>query len=376
MTARTTLPLGTQARLAGGDLRAQPWRTLLAVLVLTPLAASWFLLATVARSLAGLGTVGEERNLVITEPDVFDLANVHLDRDDLATAVTAAGADAESVSPLVLRLVEMDERVLQLRAADTATWSPVHGVTLVDGRLPDAAADEMAVTAAVQAATGWQVGDRQRVFGTEMAITAVLRGSGSKVASLWLPLERAERLFERPGEFQFAVVRLRAEADGDAVRARLRAAFPTLLVLDESAIQAEASRGVRSLGDLAALFSAVGVLGLAIGAANTTALTLAERRRSVGLLRMMGFTPAAVRGLLVVRALFLTLAALALGYLVALAAIQARPSFVLRTFTVALALEWWVVVAGVVLSMASAWVGAVLAARRVLRARPAQLVVT
>ena len=376
MTARTTLPLGTQARLAGGDLRAQPWRTMLAVLVLTPLAASWFLLATVARSLAGLGTVGEERNLVITEPDVFDLANVHLDRDDLATAVTAAGADAESVSPLVLRLVEMDERVLQLRAADTATWSPVHGVTLVDGRLPDAAADEMAVTAAVQAATGWQVGDRQRVFGTEMAITAVLRGSGSKVASLWLPLERAERLFERPGEFQFAVVRLRAEADGDAVRARLRAAFPTLLVLDESAIQAEASRGVRSLGDLAALFSAVGVLGLAIGAANTTALTLAERRRSVGLLRMMGFTPAAVRGLLVVRALFLTLAALALGYLVALAAIQARPSFVLRTFTVALALEWWVVVAGVVLSMASAWVGAVLAARRVLRARPAQLVVT
>jgi len=376
MTARTTLPLGTQARLAGGDLRAQPWRTMLAVLVLTPLAASWFLLATVARSLAGLGTVGEERNLVITEPDVFDLANVHLDRDDLATAVTAAGADAESVSPLVLRLVEMDERVLQLRAADTATWSPVHGVTLVDGRLPDAAADEMAVTAAVQAATGWQVGDRQRVFGTEMAITAVLHGSGSKVASLWLPLERAERLFERPGEFQFAVVRLRAEADGDAVRARLRAAFPTLLVLDESAIQAEASRGVRSLGDLAALFSAVGVLGLAIGAANTTALTLAERRRSVGLLRMMGFTPAAVRGLLVVRALFLTLAALALGYLVALAAIQARPSFVLRTFTVALALEWWVVVAGVVLSMASAWVGAVLAARRVLRARPAQLVVT
>ena len=376
MTARTTLPLGTRARLAGGDLRAQPWRTLLAVLVLTPLAASWFLLATVARSLAGLGTVGEERNLVITEPDVFDLANVHLDRDDLATAVTAAGADAESVSPLVLRLVEMDERVLQLRAADTATWSPVHGVTLVDGRLPDAAADEMAVTAAVQAATGWQVGDRQRVFGTEMAITAVLRGSGSKVASLWLPLERAERLFERPGEFQFAVVRLRAEADADAVRARLRAAFPSLLVLDESAIQAEASRGVRSLGDLAALFSAVGVLGLAIGAANTTALTLAERRRSVGLLRMMGFTPAAVRGLLVVRALFLTLAALALGYLVALAAIQARPSFVLRTFTVALALEWWVVAAGVVLSMASAWVGAVLAARRVLRARPAQLVVT
>lgn len=236
------LSRSTRWRLALGDLKAQPWRTLLAVLVLTPLAASWFLLAAVSRSLAGLGTVGEERNIVVTEPDVFDVANVHLGAEHLATARSAAGADAESVTPLVLRTVELDERVLQLRAADPATWEPIHSLTVLEGTLPDGGADEMAVTAAVQLATGWEVGDRQRVFGTELTITAVLRGSGSKVASLWLPLDRAEQLFDRPGEFQFTVVRLRADADGDAVRARLRAAFPGLLVLDESAIQAEAAR--------------------------------------------------------------------------------------------------------------------------------------
>ncbi len=48
------LSRSTRWRLALGDLKAQPWRTLLAVLVLTPLAASWFLLAAVSRSLAGL----------------------------------------------------------------------------------------------------------------------------------------------------------------------------------------------------------------------------------------------------------------------------------------------------------------------------------
>ncbi|MCB0981355.1 MAG: ABC transporter permease [Acidimicrobiaceae bacterium] len=371
-----TVPWLTRVRLAAGDLRAQPWRSVIAVLVLTPLAASWFILAVVARSLADLGTVGEARNLVVTEPDVFDLANVHLDGDDLATAAAAAGDDAESVTPLVLRLVEMDERVLQLRAAATGDWAPIYDLTLLDGTVPDGARDEMAITSAVQVATGWQVGDRQQVFGTDFTITAVLRGSGSKVASLWLPLDRAERLFDRPGEFQFAVVRVRADADGDAVRARLRDAFPGRIVLDESAIQAEAARGVRSLGDIAMAFTAVGVLGLAVGAANATALTLAERRRSVGLLRAMGFDAATVRGLLAARAVLTSLVAVLLGLAAATWFVQVRPTFVLRTYTVSLRLEPWVVLAGVALAVLGAWAGAIVAARRAVQATPATLVVT
>jgi len=364
------LTVATRLRLALGDLRAQPLRTLLAVLVLTPLAASWFLLATIADSLDELGVAGEARNLVVTDPDVFDLANIALGDDELSLAAATAAGDAESVTPLVLRLVEMDDRVLQLRAADPALWAGVHGLRLLEGALPDPAGDDVAITQAVQVATGWQLGDTVRVFGTAFTVTAVLQGSGSKVASLWLPLGRAEALFERPGEFQFLVVRVRADADADMVRARLRAAFPERLVLDESAIQAEATRGVRSLGDLALVFTAVGIVGLAVGSANATALTLAERARSVGLLRVMGFTPRAVRGLLTARAMLLTGAALLLGLAVAWPLVAARSSFVLRSFTIEPALHPFTVVAGVGLSLCSAWLGAVLAGRRALR-RPA-----
>ncbi len=186
----------------------------MAVLVLTPIAASWFLLASIAGSLQTLGDFGEERNIVVTEPDVFDVANISLDAADLAAAQAAMGEQAESVTPLVLRLIELDDRVLQLRAAETDTWSRVHGLAVLEGRLPSDDADEMAITRSVQVATGWEVGDVQRVFGTELTITALLEGSGSKVASLWVPLARAEALFERPGEFQFVVVRLSADADG------------------------------------------------------------------------------------------------------------------------------------------------------------------
>jgi len=154
------------------------------------------------------------------------------------------------------------------------------------------------------------------------------------------------------------------------VRARLRAAMPGYLVVDESAIDAEATRGVRSLGDLALVFTAVGIIGLAVGSANATALTLAERGRSVGLLRVIGFGPRSLRGLLTMRAMFLTAAALVAGLAVAWPIIYARDSFVLRSFTIAPRLSLATAAAGCTLSLASAWVGSVLASRRVLR-RPA-----
>lgn len=358
----------TRVRLALGDLRAEPLRTALAILVLTPIAASWFLLATVSGSLASLGHAGEARNLVVTQQDVFDLSNIRLADDTLAAARAAAGDDAESVSALVLRVVKLDGRVLQLRAAEPDLWQPVHGLSLMRGRLPDATADEMAITESVQAATGWQVGDVQRVFGVQFTITGVLRGSGTKVASLWLPLQRAEVLFDRPGEFQMAVVRLRPNVDGDAVRDRLRVALPDALVLDESAVQAEATRGVRSLGEIATISTAIGIIGLAIGCANTTALTLAERARTVGLLRTLGFTPRAVRSLLAIRALLLTVAALVMGFAIAAWFAADRPSFVLRSYTIAPRLEPLPVLAGCVLSLVCAWLGAAIAARRVLAA--------
>ena len=361
------------AALAVGDLRAQPLRTALSVMVLVPLAVSWFLLASIAGSLDEVGRAGEARNLVVTDIDVFDLANIALGATDLAAASAAAGDRAESVTPLVLRLVEVDERVLQVRAANVTDWSSVHGLQLLSGTMPDPSKDEMAVTRAVQVATGWQRGATVRVFGTVFTVTAVLKGSGSKVASLWLPLARAERLFERPGEFQFVVVRLHAGVDGDAVKADLRTAFPDELVMDESAVQAEATRGVRSMGDMALVFTTLGIVGLAVGSANATALVVAERGRSLGLLRVVGFAPRTVRSLLAVRAVLLAASALTVGLAIAWPLVASRPSFVLRSFTIDPQVDAATVVLGCVLSLTSAYVGAVVAGRRALRLSAGEL---
>jgi hypothetical protein len=361
-------------RLAAADLVAEPLRTVLAVIVLAPMAASWFLLASVATSLDGIGRAGEERNLLITQPEVFDFANLSVGEREIGIAESAAGDDAESVTPLIVRVVKVGDRLLQLRAAATDTWATVDGLLLIDGAVPRAGADEMAVTEAVQAATHWRIGQQVRVFGSALTITGILRGSGSKVASMWVTLERAERLFERPGEFQFVVVRLAAGVDGDAVHQRLRTALPDHVVLDESALQAEATRGLRSLGQVVRVLTVVGMLGLAIGSANATALTLVERRRSIAVLRVLGLPARSILGLLRTRAMLTAGAAIGLGLAVAWPMVANRSTFLLRSFTVHAQVSWFEIATGSCLSLLSAWVGATFSARRVLRAGVRSLV--
>ena len=137
--------------------------------------------------------------------------------------------------------------------------------------------------------------------------------------------------------------------------------------MDESAVQAEATRGVRSLGDLALVFTALGILGLAVGSANATALVVAERRRSLGLLRVVGFSPSAVRALLACRAVLLAAGALFIGLAIAWPVVATRPSFVLRTYTIDPQVSAVTVAIGCVLALGSAYLGAVVAGRRALR---------
>jgi hypothetical protein len=357
----------TRLRLAAGDLAAQPLRTFLAIVVLAPLAASWFVLAATAAALREAPATEGERVLYVTDPDLFDPGSSWLDPGVLDQAAEIAGADALLVAPVVVRVVEVDGRTVQLRAAEPSVWNPAFGLELQEGREPAAGADELAITASVRSATGWQPGDVIPVFGTDFTITGVYRSSGLSVASLWMRLERAERLYERPGEFQFVAVRLAEGADAEAVRARLQAAFPDLIAVEQSAVQIETSRLRRSLGDVGRASIAIGFIGLLAGAATTTALTVAERSRSIGLLRMLGLSPAQLQGLLATRAVLTAAGAVVIGLAIAVPLVATRDVIVLYTYPVRPTVPLWAVAAGIALSLLSAWAGAVLATRRALR---------
>lgn len=202
-----------------------------------------------------------------------------------------------------------------------------------------------------------------RVFGTTFTLTAVLEGSGSKVASLWLPLA-GEALFERPDEFQFAFVRVTADAHADAgALGGCRTRSPRC----SCSMNGDPSRRHPRHSVCSATWRSSSPRSASSASPSAvrrgTVLALAERPRSVGLLRTLGFTPRSVRSVVVVRALLLTAAADRLLVLAVVWPLVARRgSFVLRSYTIDPLLSPATALLGFALLLASAWVGALVAA--------------
>lgn len=101
------------------------------------------------------------------------------------------------------------------------------------------------------------------------------------------------------------------------------AATPGALLQTPSEYVASASTGVDSIRNLVFAMLGLTVIIAIVGVANTTALSVSERTREIGLLRAIGATPSDVRQIVRWEAAVLTVLGTALGMLVAVATASA-----------------------------------------------------
>ena len=363
-------------RLALGDLISDRQRTLLTLAVLVPAVVAYLVLVAVAQAMAGArGVPTDVVNLAIVSDNAIDLSTGRLDADDLAAAVAVAGDDASEVSGLIVRVSAIGEHVVQLRAAPRRTWADVHGLRLLAGSWP--AEDELAVTEGVAAATGWKVGSTVALYGGRFRITALVAAPGTKFATVWMDLDRAQRLFDERDQYQAIVVTVRPGADADAVAARLADA-PQLrdhvTVLRESAIAGEVTKLVRFGATLAVLIVSLAIATLGLTVFNLVAITALERREELGVLRLLGFGARTVRSIVVTRATIVSLVAYVAGAAVVIPWLARLPPVVLRSLTIETHVGAGAAAAGAVLAVISAAAAAGLALRRALNASVHELV--
>jgi putative ABC transport system permease protein len=362
----------TLLRFLARDLTADWRRGLLTVLAIAPIATAFLIVMGISTGLRGPEIPLSRQNVLVVSANALDTASGRLDPAVLDLARATAGEDAASVGPMIFRPIKAGDTIVQLRAAPLADWTEVHGLALLNGRLPAPGADEMAVTEGIAAATGWAPGDRVEIFGTEFAVTGSLRAPGTKFASVWMDFDRADRLFEGAAGYQIVAVRPAPGTDPVELRNRLAAAAPpAVAVYFESAIENEQAARSATAGRLSQVAAGIAVAALAFAAFNLTALTLAERRRDLGIARALGFAPGALSTAVVVRSVLLAAAGYALGAAAAAAITVARPEVSVRSFVVDVsptAASW---ITGAVLaigvSAAGAWVPARSAGRRPIR---------
>lgn len=319
-------------RLAWADLSADRARSLLQVAAVAPIVAAFLILVSIAAGLRVDDLPPADQRLVVLSPNALDPASGRLE-PEILDLIEAAGGDAvAAATPMIFRPMRVGDRVLQLRAAPFETWETVHGLTLLAGSWP-ADGDEVAITEGIAIATGWTVGSGVEIFGTEFAITGLVRAAGTKFASVWMRFDRADDLFEGRSGFQMVTVVPAAGADIGDLGTRLEEAMAgRYSVYLETDLAAQTGAREDAADALAAVSTLIGIAALAFGGFNLSAITLSERRQDVGIARSIGFGTPALVSLAVVRSALLATGGFAAGSsLAAIVLATAEPTTV-RSF--------------------------------------------
>ena len=137
--------------------------------------------------------------------------------------------------------------------------------------------------------------------------------NGFEDGGVFLPLAEAQRFFHRDGVASVVAVMLRDPAQGAEFKRAVAAAFPGLLALENR----EFSRSYSQFRILHYTAWAVGLCAFllgGLGVANTMLLSVFSRIREIAVLRVCGFSPAQVAGLIFGEAAVIAAAGLAAGF--------------------------------------------------------------
>jgi len=314
------------------DIVADWRRSLTHIGAIVPIVAAYLILIAIAGGLRGESIAIEAQDLVLLSPNALDPSSGRLDPSVLDLADEVGGTDILSATPMIFRPIRIEDRVLQLRAAPFETWESVHDLTLLSGVWP-AGDDDVAITEGIAIATDWTIGTRVEIFGTDFEVTALVRAPGTKFASVWMPFDRADRLFEGQSGFQMVTIEPAPGSDPFELQNRFDAvAGSSFSVYFEADLAEQQSARKEAATKLAAVSTIVGIAALVFGGFNLAAIALAERSRDLGIGRALGFSRSAIGAVAVLRSGLLAATGFAVGGVAALTALSFTSATTIRSF--------------------------------------------
>lgn len=297
------------------DLWADRNRTVLSLLTLTLMAIGYMILAGFAESIRLFSEqAGDRRDIVIIEHGVLDPMNSKIELPIIEGIRTWIEAEGARISPCQFRHMRIEGQLVQLRACPLEDWQPIHHLQLAQGAWPSTG--EVAITEGASNATGWQIGDRLKIYGTSFTISGLVRASGTKFLAVWMSLADSERLFEVSDRYQIVMIHAAPNTDSEQLRAAIET-HPSLAggfdVMFLDALFSRYTEVVRGLLGASQTLALAAITLVVLGSYQATRLSLEERSRSVAILRVAGFSEGQLHSLLQLRSLWMLTLAFLLG---------------------------------------------------------------
>ena len=303
------------------DLYRDGWRTVITIVNLLVFISCFFALAALAEAAYKFGHQPTDRSaLLIVSRNVFDPSESVVTDRDFLPAQELMPESVKSVSPLVFKIIQANDNLMQLRAARLEDMQTVHSLQLLDGDWPSGK-KEIVIGEGTAANTNWKIGDTVHIFGGDFNISGLVRAPGTKFSSIWMTLEEADELFNNPGKYQFAWIQLQSSVDGDVIReklqndSRLSGRFEVYFADN---LYQEYTKAVSDMQGVSSMLVILALSAVMLGTYCNIFLILTERRREITILRAMGFQSGAIRGLITLR----TLIQVTAGYLLSWAIVS------------------------------------------------------
>ena len=303
------------------DLISDRGRSLLTIFSLAVVVLSYLLISMLDGAFRAYGgnSLAVGRNLMLISADVLDPMESSLDLeilDDAANAIQAAfGAEVVGkTSPVIFRHMRIDSWTFQVAAVPREDMPTIYQLALLEGELPEMA-DQIVVSDRAISLAGWKVGEQIEIYGNKFQIMGIVQAEGSQAASIWMTYPAGERLFSTRRGFQIGVIQISTLVDAEVVRAHLETE-PRLsgyAVYLEHQISERYNQVTRDILNLTIVFQVLALALITFGVYNATSLTLEERSREVAILRVIGFSPRAIRNFLFGRVLLQMLVAFLFG---------------------------------------------------------------
>jgi putative ABC transport system permease protein len=278
------------------NLRVRPFRTLISVIGVALGVVLVVLFTGLARGMTNdmaRRASNWKAEIVFTRPGAMELTSSNA---SVSTAYATKLLEIDGVESTVpvIRYVTPDTSgrwgIKQLDGVDWAPFAAMNGMTLVQGRAPQAN-DEVILDERQLREDKLNVDDSIKLFGDKdyKVVGVFSPPSGSRIK---MSLAAMQDALEAPGKCTYILVKVKEGADVNAVAARINQALPGNKVNLTSDLVIDAQDRIPALNTFLRVLVGLGAFVSTIFVLLSMYTTITERRKEIGILKSLGASKA------------------------------------------------------------------------------------
>lgn len=323
------------AHIALRDVLHYRIRSLLCVGGIAVIVAVFLTLSAAAAGMANVvsGTEGSSRNLALVDEGVVDYCQGQIPAAVVNRLRRWPGLSL--VAPMFHVPVQVKGKMTFIRGVPRENYIDAESIEILRGEGLQRG-DQVIVGEQLARLNDWEVGDETEIAGQPLEIVGVFRGNGFLNTEMWITLEDGERILERERFYSLVVLQVAPDEDLRKVRSRLESSSYLARRVDvatERELNDKMNQSFKQIGETMNAVSILALIAIVFGIFNVVSMTVAERRREIGILKAVGLSRGEITRVYLLEGLLQA----ALGYLVGLLLGAAVVAYLARSSAVSFA---------------------------------------